>query len=99
MERAADDRGTPVFLGVDTHLDAHVGVALQQLALSRCELLLQECQKRSFLLHSSIPLQSACAFSHLYPTPLHIVVGLVITTSAEAHFTLLVPGFYSRSWI
>jgi hypothetical protein len=56
-------------------------------------------QKRSFLLHSSIPLQSACAFSHLYPTPLHIVVGLVITTSAEAHFTLLVPGFYSRSWI
>lgn len=28
MERVADDRGTPVFLGVDTHSDAHVAVAL-----------------------------------------------------------------------
>lgn len=28
MERTADDRGTPVFLGVDTHSQAHVGVAL-----------------------------------------------------------------------
>jgi transposase len=28
MEKAADDRGVPVFLGVDTHSDAHVAVAL-----------------------------------------------------------------------
>jgi transposase len=28
MERTADDRGASVFLGVDTHSDAHVGVAL-----------------------------------------------------------------------
>jgi hypothetical protein len=28
MERATKDRGAPVFLGVDTHSDAHVGVAL-----------------------------------------------------------------------
>lgn len=28
MERAADDRGMPVFLGVDTHSGAHVAVAL-----------------------------------------------------------------------
>lgn len=30
MERAADDRDTRVFLGVDTHSEAHVGVALDQ---------------------------------------------------------------------
>jgi hypothetical protein len=44
------------------------------------------------------PLQNACAFSHLYPTPLNILVGLVMT-SVEPHFTLPAPGFYSRSWI
>ena len=30
MKRAADDRGMQVFLGVDTHSEAHVGVALDQ---------------------------------------------------------------------
>jgi hypothetical protein len=45
------------------------------------------------------PLQNTCAFSHLYPPPLHVVVRLVMTTSAEPRFTLRVPGFYSRSWI
>ncbi|MDX6381688.1 MAG: hypothetical protein QOI57_2712, partial [Rubrobacteraceae bacterium] len=30
MERAADDQGMQVFLGVDTHSEAHVGVALDQ---------------------------------------------------------------------
>jgi hypothetical protein len=44
-------------------------------------------------------LQSASAFSHLYPTPLYVVVGLISTTSVEARFTLRVPDFYSRSWI
>ena len=43
------------------------------------------------------PLQNACAFSHLYPTPLHLVVGRITTMSVEAYYALRVPGFYSPS--
>jgi hypothetical protein len=39
-----------------------------------------------------VPAHSAFAFSHLYPTPLHVVVRLITTTSAEARFTLREPG-------
>jgi hypothetical protein len=45
------------------------------------------------------PLQNTCAFSHLYPPPLHVVARLLMTTSVKPRFTLRVPGFYSRSWI
>jgi hypothetical protein len=42
-------------------------------------------------------LQSVCAFSHLYPEPLHIVVGLIAGMSPEVRFTPRALGFCSRS--
>ncbi len=46
-----------------------------------------------------ITLHSASGFSHLYSTPLDVVVGRITTMSAGAHFMLRVPEYYSRSWI
>src|SRR5215217_5786997 len=33
-------------------------------------------------------LRNACACSHLYSAPLHVVVWLITTTSAESRFTI-----------
>jgi hypothetical protein len=44
-------------------------------------------------------LQTAWAFSHSYPPPLHIVVGLITAMSTEGHFTPPATRCYSRSWI
>jgi hypothetical protein len=59
---------------------------------------LENSRKGPFLEHSP-PLQNACAFSHLYPPPLHGVVGLIAAMSPEARFTRRMVGYYSPSWI
>jgi hypothetical protein len=49
--------------------------------------------------YSFAPLLTACAVSHLYPTPLHVVVGGIATTSDEARLMVRMPRFNSRFWI
>jgi hypothetical protein len=45
------------------------------------------------------PCRNACVFSHLYPPPPYVVVGLITTMCLEARFTSRMLGFYSRFWI
>ena len=54
------------------------------------------CTKNGGFRYTPTPLRNACAFSHLYPPPPHVVAGLIATTSPEDRFTSRLSCFYSR---
>jgi hypothetical protein len=45
------------------------------------------------------PLQKVCVFSHLYPTPLHVVIGLNARARPKVALHFGCPGFYAGCWI